>query len=215
MLGNRALGADIIEVGYPLRSGVDISRHVALWDILSRNAIFLTGNGVTDDHAGIDWFGHPLDWTTSAWAADAREATLLQSLRAGRVWCGSLSRSAGAVDLEVDGSCPMGSVSVSQQGSRNVRVLATSVPVGGSVRVVQGPVDYAGTADPRALSRVVAEIPGSDLTGGAANLAVDTTAESYVRTEVLGPTGAVVALSNPAWLLRTEPPRGVPAPRAA
>ena len=26
--------------------------HVALWDIMSRNALFFTGNGTNDDHSG-------------------------------------------------------------------------------------------------------------------------------------------------------------------
>ena len=34
-----------IEVGYNVRQGVGVAHHVALWDILSRNAMFLTGNG--------------------------------------------------------------------------------------------------------------------------------------------------------------------------
>ena len=44
-----------IEVGYKSRAGMDLAHHVGLWDILSRNAIFLTGNGVTDDHSGTNW----------------------------------------------------------------------------------------------------------------------------------------------------------------
>ncbi|HSP39556.1 MAG TPA: hypothetical protein VLR26_17590 [Frankiaceae bacterium] len=37
---------------------------------------------------------------------------------------------------------------------------------------------------------------------------------SFVPVEVLKSDGSVVAVSNPAWLLREEPPRGVPAARA-
>jgi hypothetical protein len=215
MLGNGALGADILEVGYPLRSGVGLRHHVRLWDILSRNGLFLTGNGVTDDHTGIDWLHRRLNWTTSAWASNTREATLLQSLKAGRVWCGSLSAHAGALDLTVDGTCPMGSVSVSRQTTRRARLTATGVPPGGSLRVVQGQVDYAGTADPRAATSVVAEVPGTALLNGQLDLQLDTRRSSYVRTEVRTSSGGIVALSNPVWMMRAAPPGGIPAARAA
>ncbi len=215
MLGNRALGADILEVGYPLRAGVDLRHHVALWDVLSRNALFLTGNGVTDDHAGMDWAHHALDWTTSAWAGDQREQTLLRALKAGQVWCGSLSGHTGALDVAVDGSCPMGSVSVSQRPTRTARLTATGVPPGGSLRVVQGEVDYAGTADPTPATRLVAEVPRPDLVGGRTELRLDTRVSTYVRTEVRNAAGRIVALSNPVWMLRSAPPRGIPRARAA
>jgi hypothetical protein len=67
MLPSKACGADIIEVGYPMREGVDLNHHVGLWDVCSRNALFLTGNGVSDDHAGTNWLNPPsvTTWTTS------------------------------------------------------------------------------------------------------------------------------------------------------
>jgi hypothetical protein len=33
---------------------VDVNHHIALWDVLSRNAVFLTGNWVSDDHVGTN-----------------------------------------------------------------------------------------------------------------------------------------------------------------
>jgi len=36
-----------------------------------------------------------------------------------------------------------------------------------------------------------------------------------VRTQVVSATGAVIATSNPVWLLQNPPPGGVPAPRQA
>jgi hypothetical protein len=113
MLQNKACGADIIEVGYPLRGGVNLAHHVGLWDVMSRNALFLTGNGVSDDHTGVDWVDSRKvsHWTTSAWAPDKTEGALLAALRAGQVWCQSLTGYHGAVDLRADGACPMGSAS--------------------------------------------------------------------------------------------------------
>ncbi len=74
-----ALGCDLLEVGYNVREGCDLEHHIALWDIMSRNAAFLTGNGTTDDHYGQNWYGITNNWFTSAWAAStAAVATCLQ-----------------------------------------------------------------------------------------------------------------------------------------
>ena len=216
MLANKACGADIIEVGYPRRAGVDLAHHLGLWDVLSRNALFLTGNGVSDDHLGVDWLNPPnvTTWTTSAWAPSRTEGDLLAALRAGQAWCGSMAGFQGALDLSVGGGCPMGSVSVSSLPRRDLRLTATSVPTGGSVQAIQGIVDYAGAAAPVPGTKVIATVPARDLVAGSLSLAVDTAQSSFVRTQVLNSAGTVVALSNPVWLLRDSPRGGIPAARA-
>lgn len=214
IVANGALGADVLEVGYPLRGGVDLQHHVTLWDICSRNALFLTGNGVTDAHHGTDWARLSNDWTTSAWSANAAEASLLAALRAGRAWCGSLTRFHGALDLLVDRQCPMGSVSMSLLDRRRLTAIAIDLPVGSRLQVIQGLVDYAGASRPTAPTRVVKTYPATALTSGRVSLSVPTDVSSFIRTQVLDAAGAVVALSNPVWLLREQPPQGVPLPRA-
>ena len=214
LLATRAMGVDLIEIGYNVRQGVGLAGHVALWDVMSRNAVFLTGNGTNDDHYGQDWTGIVNNFFTSTWAASTAEADLLASLAAGRAWCAPLASYRGSMDLLVDGACPMGSVSVSGVGSRQLSVSATDVPAGGSVQVVQGPVDYAGTQALSAGTVVVASVAAADLAGDQVGVALDTTASSYVRTQVVDASGAVIGLSNPVWLLRDQPPHGIPAPRA-
>lgn len=213
--GPGALGMDLLEVGYELRGGCDLAHHVALWDVMSRNAVFLTGNGVSDDHFGVDWYGIGNNWITSAWAASTAEADLLAALTAGRSWCGSLSAFQGSLDILVDGSVPMGAVSVSSLTSRQLAVMAAGLPAGGSVQVLQGAVDYAGTGGLAADTQVIGSYPAADLAGGQVTQAVDTSTDSFVRTQVLTPAGAVAGLSNPVWLLQNPPPGGIPAPRQA
>ncbi len=209
-----AFGADLLEVGYPLRNGVNLGHHLALWDIMSRNAVFLTGNGTSDDHYGQDWLGLINNWVTSTWAASTAEADLLAALAAGRAWCGSLSRYRGSLDLLVDGSCPMGSVSVSTVGSRQLVATATHIPAGGSLQVLQGTVDHAGTADLAANTRVIASYGAGDVGGGSVGTSIDTSQHSFVRTQVLDGAGIIIGVSNPVWLLRSRPARGIPAARA-
>jgi hypothetical protein len=219
LLPAQVWGADIIEVGYPERAGVDLAHHLALWDVMSRNAVFLTGNGTSDDHWGTDWAGLTWNWVTSAWAPSSGMPDLLTALAAGQIYCGSLAEfapSSGAcLNLEVDGECPMGSVSLSSLTSRQLAVTATGIPSGGQVEVLQGAVDYAGTGGLASNAQVVASYSDADMqaAGGQVTLAVDTSSESYARTVVADATGTVVAASNPVWMLQNTPPNGIPAPR--
>ena len=214
LLANRALGADILEVGYKGRGGCDLAHHIGLWDVLSRNAVFLTANGVSDDHFGTNWAGLGNNWTTSTWAADRSEGSLLGGLAAGRAWTASLTGYRGSLDVVADGTCPMGSVSVSALASRQLTLTATALPTGAALEVLQGAVDYAGSAAPGPNTRIVASYPAAGLAGGTATIPVDTTGESFVRTQVRASDGSVQALSNPVWLLRQAPPQGIPVSRA-
>lgn len=135
-------------------------------------------------------------------------------MRSGRLFAGTLDGFRGALDLLVDGVCPMGSVSVSDLATRNLRVIATGVPVGGAVRVAQGTVDYAGASQPADNTATIATLPDTAFVAGAVDLEVGTTSSGFVRTEVLDAAGRVVGISNPIWLLREAPPSGLPAARA-
>lgn len=213
LLADKVIGCDLIEVGYNLRQGVDLAHHIGLWDVLSRHAVFLTGNGTSDDHFGQDWAGLGNNWVSAAWSASTGQADLLAALAAGRSWCGAVSYT-GALDLLVDGSAPMGSVTVSGVSSRNLVLTATGIPSGGSVQLIQGTVDYAGSTPDTAVaaSWTDAELAAG---GGQVSTPVDTAAESFIRPQVLDQAGNVIATGNPAWLLHNEPPGGIPAPRQA
>jgi hypothetical protein len=215
LLANRVLGADLLEVGYKLRQGVDVNHHIALWDVLSRNAVFLTGNGVSDDHAGTNWYGIGNNWITSVWAPSTGMADLLSALAAGRAWCGSLSKFRGSLDLLVDGSVPMGAVSVSSVTSRQLTATATGLPSGAVLQVLQGAVDYAGQNAPADDVKLIASYTTGQLASGHISRSVPTTQASFVRTQVISSTGAIIATSNPVWLLRKVPPNGIPPARAA
>jgi hypothetical protein len=209
-------GADIIEVGYPERAGVDLAHHVALWDILSRNAVFVTGNGTSDDHWGTDWAGLTWNWVTSTWAASTAQSDLLTALSAGRAYCGSLPAPPVALDMLVDGQVPMGAVSVSSLASRSLTLTAAGLPSGWTLALMQGAVDYAGTSALESNAKQVGSFRRGDLDGkGQARVRVDTSASSYLRTEVMDPKGNTQALSNPVWLLDAAPPKGIPPRRQA
>jgi hypothetical protein len=216
LLPARLYGCDILEVGYPKRAGVDLAHHVALWDILSRNAVFITGNGTSDDHWGDDWAGLTWNWNTTTWAASPAQGDLLAALAAGRAYCGSMAAAPVALDMLVDGKVPMGAVSVSSLTSRSLTVTAAGLPAGSRLRVFQGDVDYAGTGGLSSNAVQVASFGPAGLNGsGQATLTVDTSKSRFLRTQVVDSAGKVQGLSNPVWLLDSPPPNGIPAPRQA
>ena len=142
-------GMDVIEVGYNTRGGVDAATHLALWDTLSRAGRFLTGNGTSDDHSGKGWKSLNNGYATGLWATSAGDAAIATALSTGRAFAGHAGRwPGGEIDMLVDGTVPMGGVSVGGAGTRQLAIAATALPAGSSVQVVSGPVDYAGAVDP-------------------------------------------------------------------
>lgn len=214
LIDNAAFGVDILEVGYRQRGGADLTRHLAVWDACSRNGIFLTGNGVSDDHSGQGWRTSIRNFFTYAWAPDTQESTLLAALRAGRCYFGDIQRYAGSLDLLVDGVYPMGSVSIAGLASRTIRIIATKIPSGGWVSVVTGPVDHLGSIQPDP-GTTTTPMPASAFGAGYADITLDTSASTFVRVVVCDSTGRIVAGSNPVWLLTEPSPTAIPPARLA
>jgi len=211
LLQNNAFESDILEVGYRVRGGVTLDRHLSVWDACSRNGLFLTGNGVNDSHQGM-WSGSGFTFVTSAWAEDAQEASLVGALASGRCTFHDRDRFDGSLELTVDDVCPMGSVSVSNLATRRLTITATQVPVGGSVTVVQGQVDRPGpTVTSPGTSRALVSAGAFDV--GQVSVDIDTTSSTFVRAEISDATGLLVAGSNPVWMLRDEPSGGIPSAR--
>jgi hypothetical protein len=213
MLAVGAFDVDIIEVGYALRGQVDAATHIALWDTFSRNGTFLTGNGTSDDHGGLGWKSLNNGFATGAWTASKTDTDVTAALAAGRAFAAHVGRwPGGQLDMVVDDTVPMGAVSVSAMTSRRMALSVTSIPTGGSIQLVSGPVDYAAAQDPG--TTVVRTLGPSAFVGGVASFAVDTTTSRFYRAQVLASDGSVIGTGNPVWLLRQQPPSGIPAHRA-
>lgn len=213
LLSNRALRCDVLEVGYRVRGGVTLGRHASVWDSCSRNAIFLTGTGVSDDHSGTDWLRQPANFLTWVWTPSLDEPDLLAALAAGRAFFGDPARFRGSLDLLVDGTAPMGSVTVSRATEHRLRVVATGIPIDGAVEIVRGVVDYAGPSHPDPVVSSTT-VPATTFAAGSADVVVPSSTSCFVRAMVRDGAGVAVALSNPVWLLRDVPPGGIPRARA-
>jgi hypothetical protein len=213
LLAVQAGGADLLEVGYSHGGLGSFPGHIAAWDALSRNGLFVTGNGVSDDHSGEDWAGQPNRFYTAAWSARRDEPTLMAALARGRAYVGYLGSFGGTIDMSIDGA-PMGSVVVGAGAARTLRIDVTGLPDGGAVQVLRGAVDYAGVRDPNPNTAVVRTLGASDL-DRSPGLTVDAGADCFHRVQVVDRHGQVVAFGQPVWTLRTAPPTGIPAARRA
>jgi hypothetical protein len=211
-LADRWLGADVVEVGYAQRGGVSFATHLDLWDTFSRRAIWLTGNGASDDHSGRDWRGLTNGFLTGLWATSSAQTALTAALRGGRAYAFHPGRTPGLqLDTLVDGAVPMGHGSIATSTSRSVAVFAANLPSDCTVELVRGPVDLSGQDPGTSVVRTwSASAFGA---GGTVSTAVDTGTACFVRPQVRR-SGTLVAAGNPTWLLRQTPAGGIPASRA-
>jgi predicted metal-dependent phosphoesterase TrpH len=214
LLALQAGGADMIEVGYGSGGPNTVQQQLGVWDTLSRNGLFLTGNGASDDHSGQGWEEKGNRYYTAAWTTRLAQPELLDALGRGRAFVGYLGSFAGTLDMSLDGTAPMGSVVVGPTRARTLRIDVTGLPEGGAVQVVRGPVDRAGTADPTPGTAVVRTLGAADLERRR-DVPLDVSGNSFHRLQVTDRNGAVVAYGQPIWLLDAAPPGGVPARRLA
>lgn len=208
MNARHVFGCDTIEIGYTLRGQVDTATHIALFDTFSRNGTWLTGNGGNDDHAGTKWNGY----YTGVWASAPSDAAVAAALRAGRAFTAHLRLyPKGEIDMLVDGVVPMGHISVSAKTTRRLTIYAAGLPAGSTVQLVRGPVDYAGNIDPATVvSRTFA---ASAFVNGVLTVGITTSSNRFFRVQVVDSAGQIIGIGNPVWLLRQNPPNGIPAAR--
>jgi hypothetical protein len=206
--------ADMIEVGFGPGGPAGIGRQLNVWDVLSRNGLFLTGNGASDDHSGQGWETKGNRYYTAAWTRELSQPALLDAFGRGRVYVGYLGSFGGTVDMSLDGSIPMGSVVVGPRRARTLRIDVTGLPDGGAVELVRGPVDRPGTADPTPGTTVVRSLGATDLSRSS-EVSLDVDGDCFHRLQVTDRDGSIVAYGQPIWLLTEEPSGSVPERRRA
>lgn len=208
----RLYGVDILEAGYAQRGSVDFATHLALWDTFSRNGVFLTGNGASDDHTGQRWTTLKNGFFTGVWAQNADDSSLVPALRSGRAFFALLGAwPSASLDLVLDDAVRLGSVLVSTASTHRLGIASSALPAGATLEVVRGPADLSGAVDPG--TSVAAALTAGDLASGVASVTVSTTVSRFFRVQVRDSAGVLIASSNPVWVLRTSPSGGVPPSR--
>lgn len=128
LVSHRAWGADLIEVGYPVRGGYYLSDHLHLLDYLLANGVRICGVATTDSHGGYELENPQLGTEDESnfvtWIGDADRSTapagLIASLRGcddsfgdpffvhGGMWISVRADSTGrqVMDMDLSGVSP-------------------------------------------------------------------------------------------------------------
>ena len=215
LINERLFGADVLEVGYLTgRAGMHLSDYVGLWDALSRNAIFATGNGTSDDHNGRNWMA--LGWraVTGVWSESTELRPLLRALRAGRAWFTDPLYYKGSIQLLANGFVSMGQAGIVTKSKVDLAITTDPLPVDWTVQVIRGVVDEAGASSPDPLVTRVS-YPSTTGSLGSLTVSIATSTSCFVRVEVQDQDGVTRLYSNPVWLLRALPQFGIPSARLA
>jgi hypothetical protein len=197
LITTNGVGADVIEVGI----SASIEQMAWVYDVAARNAVFLTANGVTDDHGGTDWLGdsHPR-WVTGAWSRSSGTADLCRALKAGAAWFYDPKGWSGELDLTVQGSVQMGGVLFNGDKRVTVDVAATRLPSYGSLELIVGSCDRPGTSDLQPKVRSV-RIPARDVVRGRWSTDIGRGEGCYIRAMIRQADQKIVGFSNPVWVL--------------
>jgi hypothetical protein len=226
VLGDRALGCDMFEVGYRRRGGASLDDHLRLWDVLTANAFFLTGDGVSDTHGTTPFNGWG-PWQTSyaqennfvtwVWSESLSEPALVRALRGGRAFFGDPNQFPGTVDLMTGEGFPMGRVVLTDRESHTLHVRIEELPVGASVRLVQMEIREDPSTEYLEPNVLRDELLSGTTVEGVfeAQVELDASLASFARVEVHNDIGWPLVFSNPVYFVRELPAGGVAAPRVA
>ncbi|MGD9140942.1 MAG: hypothetical protein PVJ42_05325 [bacterium] len=187
------MGCRIMEVGYLFRGSGTLADHLKLWDLVLANGVRLVGNGVSDAHGGI-WGPdmRPNPFATWIWAEDKDRDSLLEALRAGRVFFGNPFLYQGEFMFGVN-DVLMGDTLYVRGGEEARGWVRLETRVDDlEMRLVH--VKLGAGREARYISRDTLVDPegGFSLVVNEAGLA---------RIEVYGHGGEPVIFSNPVWLI--------------
>ncbi len=224
LVGNRMYGADLLEVGYRWRHGIQIDGHVELWEALLATETFVTGIGTTDSHGTTPfhgwspWASHAAfenNFVTWVWAPSLTETDLIAAMDAGRAYFGDPWIWQGDLDLVTVDGFPMGKAVVTDAPSHDVQVEITNFPAGTAVVLRQVEI-VGGTTAPPSFQVIREDTLAGTVNDGTFTdvVTVDTSVPSFVRLEMRSATEAFV-YSNPIHFLATVPAAGLEAGRAA
>jgi hypothetical protein len=204
------LGAMGLEVGYAARGGMPFQGHLDLWDTFTRNGIWLTGTGASDEHNRSNWASLTNGFVTGVFPEAKSDQEIAECLRSGNaftahagIWPGSM------LSMRVD-EVPMGGVCVEGPASRTVVISAERLPSGCRVQLMASPVDFKGV-DP-ATTRIAEWSVSQFGTGGTGSVSkvVSQTGPAFYRAQVVLSNGVPIATGNPCVFLTSEPARRIP-----
>lgn len=209
LVATNGMGADMIEVGIGYANMLKV---IGAFDTAARNGVFITANGVTDDHNGTNWMREGTRWITYAWSTGTERDAVLKASDEGQLWFVDPLHYRGEMQISVQGRPRMGAVHVTPAQSVPVHLTATELPSDALVDIIIGEVDRPGLAD-LTPAITTTTVPASAFVNGTYKFQMNRKGGRYVRFVVRhGVTGAIIGFANPVWVLG-EGATGVPESR--
>ncbi len=189
---NRVFGATIMEVGFPYEKEDFYDFHyLALWDGLSANGVFVTGDGDSDNHHALpDGWTEGNNFVTFTGILDDEEPcerSFRAAFERGSVWCGDPTRIM-SMKMSAEGA-PMGSIFVDRDV--HVKFSAENIKCGGHARLVTNGDDGS-----------VFSISDGKVAFSFDLRCVDRF--NFARVELRDENGVLLALSNPIYSVKDE-----------
>ncbi len=189
LIKNGVYGASVMEVGFPCgRDGFDAKQYLQLWDRLSANGIFITGDGDSDNHHAVaDGWTQGNNFCAFVGLYDTElptEENFTKALRRGSIWNGNPVKIKNLVFKA--GEKPQGSVVSGRQV--RVELYADGIYCNGYARCI---------ANGEEIKRVEIErgIVQTDFTLSA------TQKYNFARVEIYDDKDVLIAFSNPIYLV--------------
>lgn len=206
LISENVFGAELLEVGYRQRGGVDLAGHLKVWDACSRAGVFVTGIGVNDNHSGMGWDTAENNFSTWIYASEPTVGPLSHALKAGRAYFGDLSKYNGDINIRSANGTTMGQAELQADHGNHITVTVSDLPAGWFVDLVTLDMvkgsETTMVTSPEDSDYARISLGASEFTGGEAAVTIDSAVEQVHRLEVLDNTRQIVAISNPMWLLR-------------
>lgn len=199
LVANRAYGAHLMEVGFPMgRNGFSLEEYLLLWDMLSASGLFLCGYGSSDSHRdNTGWFeGNNFCAYIGVDAAlnhPIAEKAFTDALKRGNAYTGDPTKLQGAVTFQTAGGHPMGSVFRSSDADCiRLSFSAEKTKPGWEFRLVEN----GRTVETR-------KITGESF-AFQSQLKLGQTTVNFQRAELWDETGRCILLTNPIYLINTH-----------
>lgn len=208
LLANRAWGAELMEVGFPMgRNGFSMQEYLMLWDLLSAGGLFLCGYGSSDSHRNNDgWFdgNNFATWlgVDAALQHPIAEEAFILAMKQGNAYTGDPVKLQGAVRFETEDGFSQGTVFRAKE-KVNICFRAQDTKPGWRFRLVENGREVCSE-----------EITGEEFAHRSV-LMPGLETVSFQRAEMYDETGRCILLTNPIYLVKEElaweiPPHRLP-----
>ncbi len=185
-------GASMIEIGFPVgRYGFSLENHLELWDGLSANGIFITGHGVSDNHANdTNWYDGN-NFVAWIYSDELNEESLIKSMKSGNVYTGDPVQFKGELIFETKEGYCMGQVVKISKPKYKISLKINKMKPGWTINwIVNGENNRSILVDEDILEDSIKIEPKNNV--------------NFVRVEVYNESNRCILLTNPIYFVTDD-----------